>query len=268
MLTYDSAGPGDLVAAPSATGVLTQAANAAASASEPDGVGTVQYVTTRGWLFGADVNSPGQLNAVVYPTITRWWLAADGAVRVDQQRDTPLGLDGRLANDGVGSIEPSGSETLPPGTIDARLTARLSTAPADLRAELVATQVGLPCDQDARWQTECLTLAVQQIYDQYVVTPQLASAIWTVLAGEEPLRDLGSTVDRLGRPAIAVALPSDPTQAEQSVTVLLISNATGAYLGREAITLRDDSLSIDEPTVTGFSALETSGRVKALGLMP
>lgn len=265
MLVYSAAGPESVGSAPPATDALAAAARSAATAPDPGGTGAVQYVATYGWSSNVQMDATGPVQVAIYPTLTQWWLAPDGAVRADEHRGAPLGLDGRLAVDVGRAPDPVTSETSPAGTIDADLARRLSTDPATLRAELLDTQAGLPCDQDARWQAECLVRAVQMIDDQYVVSPSLASAMWSVLADEDPLRSLGTTVDRLGRPASAVALPLELGQPSEAVLVLLLSESTGAYLGAETVTLRSSILGIDEPTVTDFSVLSTAQWVEAPG---
>ena len=265
MLRYSVASPESIDSAPPAAATLKTAARATFTGPPPVGVGEVQYVAKYGWSPNVRVEADRSLSVAIYPTRTQWWSMRDGAVRVDETRGNPLGLDGHLTADAKDAPSPVTSETNPAGTIDPDLAGRLSTNPAALRAELLDTQAGLPCDQDARWQAECLVRAVQMVYDEYVVTPKLASAMWSVLAGESALRSLGATVDRLGRPARTVALPPEPGQPSEQVIVLLISESTGAYLGTEIVTLHDAALGISKPTVTAFSELSAARWVKASG---
>lgn len=269
MLTYSAANPDAVGSAPPATGVLEAAARSAAGSSAPSGTGAVQYVSRYGWLPSVQVDAPAApVDARIYPTVTQWWLAPDGAVRVDEHRGAPLGIDGRVGDDVPERTGETTSETNPAGTIDPDLARRLSTDPTTLRAELLDMQAGMPCSTDARWQAECLVRAIQTLEDQYVVGPQLTAAMWRVLADETAIRSLGSTTDRLGRPASAVALPPEVGQPFEAVVVLLISPSTGAYLGTETVTLHDAVLGIDEPAVTAFTALSTAQRVSSPGDTP
>lgn len=265
MLTYSVAGPESVDSAPSPVEVLQAAAREVAAASPPRGTGDVQYVARYGWLFSEHVGPDKAVSIAVHPTLTQWWLASDGTVRLDESRAAPLDLDGRLTDNVPDAPDRATSDTSPAGTIDPDLAARLSTEPAVLRSELLKTQAGLPCDEDARWQTECLLHAIQMVYDQYVVPPKVASAMWGVLANESDLHTLGTTIDRLGRRASTVALPPEPGQPSAQVIVMLVSENTGAYLGSETVTLRDSVLKIDRPTVTAFSELTVARRVDALG---
>lgn len=270
MLTYSVAGPDSPDSAPPADNALTAAARLAAASpqpgTQPDAQGSVQYLARYGWLAGADAAEPDTVTVVLYPTLTQWWLMSDGAVRVDESREAPLDLHGRLTIEPEGAPGPRTSDAVPAGSLDAGLAERLSTDPAALRAELLETQVGLPCDEGAHWTASCLVQAVQTLYDQYVVPPGLASALWEVLAGEPALRSWGTTTDRLGRPAVAVALPPESGETiSPQVTVLLISSSTGAYLGTETIMLRDPAQRDSEPTVLGFSELSTAYWVGAPG---
>ncbi len=265
MLTYSAASPESVDSAPPAADVLTSAARSAATAPASHATGEVQYVATYGWSLSVQVDSTSPVQVAIYPTFTQWSLPPDGAVRVAESRSAPLGLDGRLTADVENAPDEVTSESSPVGTIDPDVARHLSGDPATLRTQLLDTQAGLPCDQDARWQAECLVRAVQMLDDQYVVAPQIASAMWSVLADESALHSLGTTIDRLGRPADAVALPPEPGQPSEAVLVLLLSESTGAYLGTETVTLVNPALEIDQPTVTEFGMLSTAQWVELPG---
>lgn len=266
MLRYSGGNVESVDSAPSATDVLATAARAAAVLSRPAAPGPVQYIASYGWLSDIRIGAGEATNLLIYPTITQWWLGPDGSVRVDERRGSPLDVDGQLTDaDGLTRAMGDTSETQLPGSIPADLAARLPTEPGLLGDALLSTQSGLPCNQDPRWRAECLISAVQAIFQQYVATPTLVSAMWRVLADEPVLRSLGSTVDRFGRPAEAIALPAEPGQSTKQVVILLLSATTGAYLGSETVTVHNASLGIDTPTVTGFTELRTALRVASPG---
>lgn len=253
-----------VASAPSAHDPLIYAAQSV-PVDAAQGIGGVQYVSSYGWL--SDMRVDAQANtAVIYPTFTQWWLSGSGAVRLDERREPPLALDGRLtASDSEADAMSNTSETNPSGTVPPDVAKELPTDVEPLRAALIASQVGLPCTQSSWWRAECLVVAIQAIYQQYVVPPQLAAAMWRVLADEPELRYLGETTDRLGRAATAIALPPAPGQPVEQTTVLLISTETGSYLGSETITHLDFNAGITHSTVTGFVELLTSRRVLTPG---
>lgn len=266
MLRYSIAGPGSVASAPSAADVLLTAARHAAALSPAEHVGDVQYVARYGWLSSGRGDGDKTIAFEVNPTLTQWWLTPDGGVRLDESRLAPLDLNGQLTDEAPTAPARDTSDTGAPGTFDPGLAERLPTGSVTaLRAALIATQAGLPCGQDAWWQAHCLVHAVQDTYDRYVVSPVLASAMWRVLAGVGDVHSLGTTTDRLGRPAIAVALPPEPGEPSQEVAVLLVAADTGAYLGNETVMLRDASMGIDKPTVVSFNELTATRWVAAPG---
>lgn len=268
MLAYGVADLASAASAPPAAPALEAAARSAASLSAARKNGSVQYLARYGWLAGQDVDESDTLAVALYPTLTQWWMAADGSVRLDESRGAPLDFQGRLTAPRQGAPDAVTTDTVPAGSLDPGLAERLSTVPARLRTQLVDTQEGLPCDQDDHWRAVCLVQAVQTLYDQYVLPPALVAALWEVLADEPALRSLGETTDRLGRAAVAIALPPAPDEESPQVTALLISSVTGAYLGTETIMLHDAALGIDGPTVLGFSELSTAAWVAAPGDRP
>lgn len=255
----------NIESAPSAHDVLLSAAALVAVSADSQGAGGVQYVSSYGWLSDVRVGTQSD-SRLIYPTFTQWWLDADGAVRLDERREPALTADGQLiASVSEANAMSDTSETNPPGTVPPDMAKELPADVEPLRAALVGPQAGLPCGENSWRRAECLVSAIQTIYQQYVVSPQLASAMWRALATEPEIRYLGSTTDRLGRAATAVALPPEPGQPVEQTTVLLVSPDTGEYLGNETITLHDLGVGITRPTVTGFVELLTSRRVASFG---
>jgi len=259
MLHYATSAPEHVGTAPSAAQAFHVAADAvSAVAPSSKSSGGTQYVSTYGWLLDAQAQPTGPAVTTLYPTVTDSWLSSDGAMRVDQSRGAALGLDGRATGSDVVAGGRTASDTAPAGSVDPQLASRLTPLASDtaaLTSALLATQTGLPCAQDLRWQAECLLQATQQVYSQYVVAPSLAAGIWNVLADNSSFRLLGATIDRTGRAATGIGLASDPTNPASVVTVLLLSPRDGTYLGTETITLADPQLGISKATVTSFSTL-------------
>jgi hypothetical protein len=73
-----------------------------------------------------------------------------------------------------------------------------------------------------------------------------------VLADTPGVTIAGEVTDRIGRRSLAVAVPGNPVEADETLRVLLIDVTTGRLSGREEVTLDSDLLGITEPTVTHF----------------
>jgi hypothetical protein len=263
-LRYSVASPVELAAAPSATTSLLAVARAADAVPTTSHSGAVQYVADYGWLLAADVTAT-VTTTTIYPTMTQRWTSPDGSVRVDQSRAGALNLDGTVSGDAPTSAENHSSDVAGAGTTDAGLATELPLETEALRANLLDRYEALPCEESGAWATQCLMTAIQEIYSQYVVPPALSASLWRVLADQPEVKDLGTTDDRLGRPAhaIAVRAPDDPLMTV--VTVLLIDPGTGALLGSETVTVHDEQLGVTKATVTAFTSLTTSVWVDAVG---
>lgn len=247
MLTYsggDAANAGD--AEPAAATLRAAATIAAAQKARDATEGTIQHVVTYGWLgaFGDDKDA----NELI-PTQTSKWLSADGSMRVTQQRMVAMRADGTLDPHPVGGTE--ATDEFPAGSFPADLAATVTRDPATVLDALAAGFVpgSAGCGSD----TSCRLSTVQTLFESYVVPPDLAAAVWTALLDDEDLRSLGTTTDRLGRPALAIAMPATSTFTG---TVLLISTETGQMSGWEMITL-DPSLLGVAPAVLSFESVST-----------
>lgn len=263
-LRYSVASPVELAAAPSATTSLLAVARAADAVPATSHTGTVQYVADYGWLLAVDVTATAT-TTTIFPTMTQRWTSPDGSVRVDQSRTGALNLDGTVSGDASISAENQSSDAVGAGIADAALAGQLPLETDALRTNLLDRYESLPCEESDAWTTQCLLTAIQEIYSQYVVPPALSASLWRVLADEPGVKDLGTTDDRLGRRAhaIAVQAPDDPLMTV--VTVLLIDPGTGALLGSETVTVHDGPPGVTEATVTAFTSLTTSAWVDAVG---
>lgn len=260
-LIFSEADPLDVAAgaAPSATQTLADLADVAQSAPQASGAGEVQRIVTYSW--GLEIDGGTDATSVI-PTQSTWWLAPDGAIHSLQHRTDPVRPDGTI--DPTATPSHAAAVTIddfPAASFDAGYVNRLSRDPDTLTADLMAL-VGSPtCGGDAT-RASCLFTAVQQLYSQYVVPGDLAGAIWSCLAAQTGVADLGSTTDRFGRSGIAVALV---TAVPHAVAVLVISPATGQLLSAETITLSDPALEITVPIVTSFTMWSSSSFVVAAG---
>ncbi|SDC23608.1 hypothetical protein SAMN05216410_1445 [Sanguibacter gelidistatuariae] len=263
-LTYARADALDVAtgSAPSAGQALTELAEAARSAPAPDRAGDVQRVATYAWLLEQNGDT-GQ--TAVIPTRSVWWLAPDGAIRSTQLRTDAIDPEGMISPSAESSqAGPVSSDDFPPGSLDPALPTNLPRDRVALTAELTALAGGPSCEVDTTTQATCLFTAVQQLFSQYVVPGDLAAAMWSALAAQPGVVDLGSTTDRFGRPGAAVAVAPAPG-APSTVTVLVISPTDGQLLAAETITIDDSERGITSASVTGFTTWNTPTWVAAIG---
>lgn len=224
--------------------------------------GSVQRVTSYAWLFEEDGDTG---SVTVYPTQSTWWLAQDGQVQSTQRRTDAVGLDGRIDPDAAESAAGgSSTDTFGAGSLDASFADSLPRDPQDLTVELRQLSAGLPCEQEPSGGGTCLVASIQQVFSQYVVPPDLAAAMWSALADQPGVSELGTTVDRFGRDGLAVAVGPLPG-ALPVVTVLVVSPEDGQLLGVESVTLDDPARGISAPTVTGFTVWSSPSWVESLG---
>ena len=246
-------------AAASLTALSTAASTAPAAKAARSAGSDVQRVATYAWLLEQD-GGTGAISTV--PTQSLWWVAPDGAVQLTQVRTGAITPDGRL--DPTADVSVAGTtDTFPAGSLVPATLADLPRDAAGLTAELTTLAGGEWCTADEATHTVCLVTAAQQLFSQYVVPGDVAAAIWSVLADQPGVSDLGSTTDRFGRPGTAVAVAPAPGAAE-AVTVLIVSPTDGQLLGVETIAVADAQGPVS-PSVTGFTVWNTSSWVVALG---
>lgn len=247
--------------APSAAGTLTSLAAAALAAPAVEAGGDVQRVATYAWLFVQDGDT-GAISTV--PTQSLWWASSDGAIQSTQLRTGAITPDGQI--DATAESVPglaASTDSFPAGSLVPSTLAALPRETTALTAELLALAGGEMCDADPVTQASCLATAVQQLFSQYVVPGDLAAALWSTLAEQPAVVDLGSTIDRFGRPGRAVAIPP-ASGAPRVVTVLIISPADGQLLGVETMAATDPAHQI-AGSLTGFTVWNPSSWVSALG---
>ncbi len=247
--------------APRATATLAVLAEAALSAPAPEVGGDVQRVATYAWLHVQDGDT-GEISTV--PTQSMWWLSADGAIQSTQVRTGAITPDGQI-DPTAAPVQAAGTstDTFPAGSLVPATLAGLPRDTAGLTTELLALTGAQTCTADDAAQAACLVVAVQQLFSQYVVPGDLAAAMWSVLAEQPAVSDLGSTTDRFGRPGLAVAV-APALGTPEAVTVLIISPADGQLLGVETIAVTDPQGPVAQ-SVTGFTAWNTSSWVAGLG---
>lgn len=272
LLDYTRASSTDIAAddLPDAHDALLDLAAVARSTPEPARGGPVQHVVAQEWLLETtiDASRGAEPENALYPTRTDLWVSPDGSGQVTQRRSAAVTYDGMLDPDAGPSTGGSAStDEHPAGTWDATLDERLPRDPVALATHLVDTGA-TECALDG-WSGYCLGEQIQSRFLGSVVPQDLAASFWEVLAAEPTVRLLGETEDRLGRDGTAFLVPvptlSGPSRDESSALVLVVSPETGQLLSTETLTTRSVLLGIDEPTVTGFSAVTSSGYTQEVG---
>ena len=271
-LDYALASPSETAAAdlPDARAALLDLAAAARATGDPAQDGEVQHVVAQEWLLETTVGAEPDAvpDSAVYPTVTERWLSPDGSGLVTQQRSAAVTYDGAVDPDARPSTGGTvSSDTLLPGTVDTSINDRLSRDVDALAAQLLDLSP-VECSLEG-WSGYCLAEQVHESFLSSVVPQDLAGAFWEVLADEPTVRLLGDTTDRVGRDGTAFLVPaptiSGQPPGEDSALVLVVDPSTGRLLSSETLTYRSDLLGIDEPTVTGFSAVTTSTYTRTVG---
>ena len=111
----------------------------------------------------------------------------------------------------------------------------------------------------------CLVTGFTFLHYNYVLRPSLNAALWRTLATEAGFRYLGTTVDRVGRTAVAFsAHGADPSRK----VILLADPETGAFLGSEEVLVRDSrelGRGAGRRRVHGTGGVEPGGAVRPPG---
>lgn len=232
---------------------------AKAEISPDEGSGLTQYVATTGW---STATVGGDRATAIVPFKRDVWIGPDGAALASERQGTALLPDGTLdPNPAVNPIDEA-SDRVPPGTFDG-IPEALSRDPDRLRVQLLEGRE--PECQRLDRAGSCLIEAIFIHATTYVLPADLNSAFWRMLADTPHVHMLGRTVDRMGRPAIAIAgLPAE-TSSMTTVDVLLLDPETGRILGHESVSLESSLIDIDGPSVTSFTTITDSRWVAEIG---
>lgn len=255
ILDYALAKADDIAFAPgeSARDDLLQLADTARNAPAVDTTaGTVQYVQTDNWFASLEDAGVDSQNGVT-PTVIQTWTSPDGSQTVIEEPGEELGPNGRGLMEIVRAATPSKDQTFPPGNADPDSVTGLGTSPDEVRTALLALGGCEPNIPDTV-RASCLYQEVVGLFNQNVVPPATAAAMWTVLAAEPGFRSLGRVTDRAGRPGIGISVISSDVPEYRSV--LIISPTNGQLIGKEEILIKSDTeLGLQAPLVTAFSAI-------------
>ncbi|RHA43548.1 hypothetical protein [Cellulomonas rhizosphaerae] len=233
----------------------TLTAIAASAGTQPVVTGSgIQRIRSYAWY----LSSTAGVDAVLFPTFGTLEVSPDGSAVSKEVRAPALGLGGLVVDEGRyprgGAVA---TTRTPAGTFDADRAADLPRDPAALRAALVADG-GDTCTGA---EPQCIVSQIVRLYGTAVVPSDLSQAIWTVLADESAVQDLGTTRDRVGRAGDAVALRG--SQAGDDTVILVIDPTTGQLLSWENVNTAFLTQAFDEPSVISFQAITSAEWVPA-----
>jgi hypothetical protein len=232
-----------------ARGDLLRLAAAARTASPNQGSGMYQLVRTSSWDAHLDPDSANS-KAIVVATERSTWLAPDGSMHIEESKGDIVNASGQLAaRDPIGTTR----EELSKGTFDASRSSNLGSNTTAVKQSLLSRA---DCLNKSSLQTStCLYREVADLYSTYVVSPELAAYLWTVLAGQPEFRSLGSVTDRLGRTGVGISIDNNKDLGNQR-PILIISTTSGQLLGQEILLTRNDpELNLKAPVVYSFSSI-------------
>lgn len=207
------------------------------------------------WSASAPADETTDARSVLVPVRASHFVLPDGDFRSIERRGLPLDADGLVVDppDWAEIAPISDSEfALDPGR-GPEFPETLPTTIDDLRTALA------PPDECAEMLSECLVNSIIELHTTYVLTPELVSNLWSVLQGMSDITVLGTTTDRLNRPALALRAPS---AGGRERTVILADPTTGALLGYERVLMEPDpNVGFNPPAVLSFTAVVDSRRI-------
>ncbi|MCK9901518.1 hypothetical protein CC117_22515 [Parafrankia colletiae] len=217
-----------------------------------------RYVRTRSWDLSTRIEGI-QVRSVVLPEIREVWRAPDGSGRLRTVPGEPWfpTEDRRLVweEEGRPLADPA-DETFPAGGLGSMYPADLPAATSALADLLTA---GHPMENGP---AETL-VAVTDLYLEQVPPASVRAALLDILAATADLYLQGSTVDRAGRPALAVAVDSAMSGLPTRYA-LLLDPADGRLLGQEqTLTTTAGALGVPIPSVISYTAFLDAARTDA-----
>lgn len=256
LLALADAPPGTIPAAGGPAGAVFERLAEIAGRQTPSGSGPVQHVALSAWWSSNGDEDGESVTSVLEPVEVDSYFRSDGTMRLIERRGPPLDDEGRVESPRRGdTLTDESFENGDPGPGYAD---RLPVTPDPLRRALTKGYDQTTCHEALG---ACLMSDVVGLFAQYVVSPELTSALWRVLATEPSITHLGQVRDRLGRPAEAFTTPSRDGVSQD---LLLISPTTAAYLGEEVVLVKPaEHYSFTPPAVLSFTALVSAERIPA-----
>lgn len=220
----------------SAQVALTRAAEVAAGATVPQlAPGQYLYARTAATELFTFGSGDERWTAFV-PVQQEFWIAPDGSGRIREVpgRPTFSGQRDRALWRASGKPRVQGrpsDRVVGPGALAPDLGAEASTDAQSLALVLLRTDLASDLPEDQR-----LFVVSSDLLSSPLVTPELRSSLYHLVAGLDKVELLGHVKDPMGRTGIGVAIPSGSTGVE-SRRVLIFDEATSAVLAEEVILL-------------------------------
>lgn len=237
----DGLDPLDFSSAESASTTVARAQDALVSASGP----TVpeRLVRSASWAF--DINgSTGETEVVPQLTLLRWEADLSGrmtsilGVPYDPA-DAAANMDAEVSSSGQVAVD----LPIEPGQFSTPVPEAFGSSESDVEAALTA--FGMPADPTG---ADVLT-AMTTMLQQWTLTNAQQSQLLGILEATGDAEGLGTTVDRLGRPASGLRVVSTDGSASD---VVLVSGDTGRIIGIERTNLEDTDV-IDAGAVVSYT---------------
>ncbi|ROS22963.1 CU044_5270 family protein [Cellulomonas sp. PhB150] len=257
MLSFSAISPTEIIEGKSAPAGGALRALASTALSQPPITGTgKQVVKSYAWYWTNQVSEDGTRRIELAPTFQTTSIGIDGSFSNTEVRAPALDTAGRVIDP---NHYPAGgknsTETYPAGSIDPSYPSSLPRDPAKLQAALIDSQGGeAVCGINDLAEASCLYSAVIDLNTRWVVPHDLTSALWSVLADQRPVVDMGEVVDRLGRAGKAFALPPDPSTTND-ISIMVLDPTTGQFLAWERVAATLPDLEVAGPAVTSFQAV-------------
>lgn len=254
LLKIDGADPGTIPASGAPAKQVLERLGELAGQQHPSPDLPVQHLTIAAWWASVGEEPGGDVKGQLESVERDSYFQSDGTMRVIERRGPVLDSKGRVS-------PPFDSETL---TDESFVSEDPGPSYADqlpvdltaLRAKLDKAHDPTVCESASG---ACLMNDMIDLFHNYVVSPALMSALWSLLAADPTVTYLGQVRDRLDRSADAFTTAGEDGMSQK---LLLISPTTGAYLGEEVVlTKRSEAYPFSPPAVISFSALVDSERV-------
>jgi hypothetical protein len=217
------------------------------------------YLETASWsTFGGSDTS--DLPAGM-PKVLEQWINPDGSVRVVDHVDLPAPASGLKAWLDAGLPLTGGrSEAHTTAHAPQQFPTALSTDAPTLQKQLLDAELGTDPTGGPPANVELFT-AIKDLRASAPIDGSLQAALLRVLAAQPDVVSLGTTTDRLGRVADAVAIDSDYSGLDTRY-VLLFDPTDGQLLGSEDILVKSSgSLKLSIPSVISYVIYVRDGHV-------
>jgi len=213
---------------------------AIAAAPTDEQTGSYAFVHVKMWATDDTLRPGGTSTTDIVVYEERRWRAADGSGRVTRTRPP-----------GERNGPPPGTENYGPGGLSGAVAEPVSTDPPILAGQLNGIQPFLMGPQAP-------VRAVADMYAWHYPDRDLRAALLRVLCDTDGLLWRGNTVDRAGRPGVAISVDSDNGGTRD---IAVLDEHTGRLLAHETIRLRNPAgLTGPTPSLVSYVLYLEAGR--------